>query len=91
MLFQRANDVFAKVAEGSVDLGITGYDIVREHQREDDGVVMLQTALGYGTCALVVAVPEGWIDVSSVTDVAEICADFRRTAASFVLRRNTRT
>jgi ATP phosphoribosyltransferase len=26
----------------------------------------------------VVAVPEGWIDVSSVTDVAEICADFRR-------------
>src|SRR5687768_17287883 len=46
VLFQRATDVFAKVAEGSVDLGITGYDIVREHQREDDGVVMLEKALG---------------------------------------------
>lgn len=33
VLFQRATDVFAeKVAEGSVDLGITGYDIVREHR-----------------------------------------------------------
>lgn len=78
VLFQRATDVFAKVAEGSVDLGITGYDIVREHQREDDGVVMLEKALGYAGCALVLAVPEGWIDVSSVTDVAEIAAEFRR-------------
>jgi ATP phosphoribosyltransferase len=78
VLFQRADDVFAKVAEGSVDLGITGYNIVREHQREDDGVVMLERELGYAACALVLAVPEGWIDVSSVTDVAEISAEFRR-------------
>jgi ATP phosphoribosyltransferase len=78
VLFQRANDVFDKVAEGSVDLGITGYDVVREHQREDDGVVMLQSALGYSGCSLVLAVPEGWIDVGAVTDVAEISAEFRR-------------
>ena len=77
VLFQRADDVFAKVAEGSVDLGITGYDILREHQREDDSVVMLEKALGYGHCALVLAVPEGWIDVSGITDVAEISAEFR--------------
>ena len=78
VLFQRATDVFAKVAEGSVDVGITGYDIVREHQHEDDGVLMLEKSLGYAGCALVLAVPEGWIDVSSVTDVAEISAEFRR-------------
>lgn len=78
VLFQRVTDVFAKVAEGSVDLGITGYDVVREHQREDDGVLMLEKALGYAGCALVLAVPEGWIDVSSVIDVAEISAEFRR-------------
>ena len=78
VMFQRASDVFDKVAEGSVDLGITGYDVVREHQREDDGVVMLQSELGYSGCSLVLAVPEGWIDVSAVTDVAEISAEFRR-------------
>jgi ATP phosphoribosyltransferase len=78
VLFQRATDVFAKVADGSCDLGITGYDIVREHQREDDGVVMLERELGYSSCALVLAVPEGWIDVSSVTDVAEISAELRK-------------
>jgi ATP phosphoribosyltransferase len=57
VLFQRAADIFAKVDEGSVDLGITGYDIVREHEREDDDVEVLYRELGYGRCALVLAVP----------------------------------
>jgi ATP phosphoribosyltransferase len=78
VMFQRAVDVFVKVADGSCDIGITGYDIVAEHQREDDGVVMLERELGYSQCSLVLAVPEGWIDVSSVTDVAEISAELRR-------------
>jgi ATP phosphoribosyltransferase len=77
VLFQRANDIFAKVDEGSVDLGITGYDIVREHQYEDDSVVVLMQALGYGQCSLVVAVPEGWIDTASMVDLAQISADLR--------------
>ena len=77
VLFQRANDIFSKVDEGSVDLGITGFDIVAEHRREDDGTVMLLPALGYGACALVLAVPEGWIDVTGVIDVAEISAELR--------------
>jgi ATP phosphoribosyltransferase len=78
VMFQRAVDVFTKVADGSVDLGITGYDIVAEHQREDDGVLILERKLGYSHCSLVLAVPEGWIDVNSVTDVAEIAAELRR-------------
>jgi ATP phosphoribosyltransferase len=77
VLFQRANDIFAKVDEGSVDLGVTGYDIVREHQYEDDDVVVLLNGLGYGQCALVVAVPEGWIDTTSMVDLAQISADLR--------------
>lgn len=77
VLFQRANDIFAKVDEGSVDLGITGYDIVREHQYEDDNVVVLMNGLGYGQCALVVAVPEGWIDTAGMVDLAQISADLR--------------
>ena len=61
VMFQRAADIFAKVAEGSVDLGITGLDIVREHQREDDETIIMYAGLGYGVCSLVVAVPESWI------------------------------
>jgi ATP phosphoribosyltransferase len=74
--FQRASDIFAKVDEGSVDLGITGYDVVAECRREDDHVVVLIPELGYGRCALALGVPEHWIDVSSIADLAEVSADW---------------
>jgi ATP phosphoribosyltransferase len=72
VLFQRAADIFDKVDEGSVDLGITGYDIVAEHQREDDDVAVLYRELGYGRCSLVLAVPDGWLDVATIADLAEV-------------------
>jgi ATP phosphoribosyltransferase len=72
--FQRAGDIFEKVDEGSVDLGITGFDVVAEYRREDDRVSVLLPELGYGRCSLVLATPESWIDVSSVHDLSEIAA-----------------
>lgn len=75
--FQRAGDIFAKVDEGSVDLGITGYDVVAEFRREDDPVQVLLPELGYGRCSLVLATPESWIDVTSVHDLSEIAVTTR--------------
>ena len=77
VLFQRAGDIFDKVDEGSVDLGITGYDIVAEHQREDDAVAVLYRELGYGRCSLVLAVPDGWLDVATIADLAEVATALR--------------
>jgi ATP phosphoribosyltransferase len=77
VLFQRAADIFDKVDEGSVDLGITGYDIVAEHGREDDEVEVLYRELGYGRCSLVLAVPDGWLDVGTIADLAEITTELR--------------
>jgi ATP phosphoribosyltransferase len=76
--FQRAGDIFSKVDEGSVDLGITGYDVVAEYRREDDEVIEIVKELGFGRCSLVLAVPETWIDVTSVLDLAEISALHRQ-------------
>ena len=76
VLFQRAADILAKVEEGSADIGITGLDIVGESAPEDgDAVVIME--LGYGRCELVLAVPESWIDVTSVSDLADVAAGFK--------------
>jgi ATP phosphoribosyltransferase len=77
VIFQRASDIFDEVSGGSVDLGITGYDIVAEHRAEEDDIVVVHAELGFRRCALVVAVPEGWVDVSSVSDLAEVAAELR--------------
>jgi len=61
VLFQRARDVARSIANGDVDLGITGYDtIVDALGFEHPEIIILHEALGYGECSLVIAVPEDW-------------------------------
>lgn len=75
VLFQRVIDVQYKVANGTAQLGITGLDVVAEYA--DDEVLVIHDNLRYGYCRLVVAVPETWVDVSSMLDLAEVALDYR--------------
>lgn len=75
VLFQRVKDVVYKVADGTVELGITGLDVV--HENNSDSITILHNKLGYGHCKLVVAVPESWVDVESIADLADVAIDFR--------------
>ncbi len=77
IVFQRAADIYNKVAEGSVDLGITGYDIFAEEGIGDDNVIVINDSLGYGKCELVLAVPESWLDISSIENLAELTVLFK--------------
>jgi ATP phosphoribosyltransferase len=77
VLYQRVVDVVYKVADGTAQLGITGFDIVYEHP--DDNIVIIYDKLGYGGCSLVTAVPEAWVDVENMADLAEVALDFRET------------
>lgn len=77
VLYQRVVDVVYKVADGTAQLGITGYDIVYEHP--DENIVIIYDKLGYGGCSLVTAVPEAWVDVENMADLAEVALDFRET------------
>lgn len=76
VVFQRASDIVIKVQEGSVDLGITGYDIFHEVREEYDPVIVIDR-LGFGRCELVVAVPDSWVDVSTIADLADLCASYK--------------
>ncbi len=75
ILFQRVKDVAYKVADGTAQLGVTGYDVVCEHPHDD--LIVVHEQLGYGHCQLVVAVPESWVDVTSIVDLADVALEFR--------------
>jgi ATP phosphoribosyltransferase len=75
VLFQRVNDVLYKVADGTAQIGITGFDIVCENIQ--DNLIIIHEKLGYGHCDLVVAIPEMWVDVTSISDLVEVALDFR--------------
>jgi ATP phosphoribosyltransferase len=78
VLFQRASDIFQKVQEGSADLGITGYDVVcEENEAHGSEVMVIYPKLGFGKCDLVLGVPDSWVDITSIEDLADLTHDFK--------------
>lgn len=71
VVYQRPLDILNKVLEGRADIGVTGLDIVAEHG-EDSADVMVIDRLGFGRCELLLAVPDSWIDVTSIADLSDL-------------------
>ncbi|MBI5950307.1 MAG: ATP phosphoribosyltransferase [Chloroflexi bacterium] len=66
VLFQRPGDIVVSVRDGSVDFGITGIDVLEERRGDNGEIIVLHDALGFGHCALTLAVPESWGEVRTV-------------------------
>jgi len=79
VLFQRPEDIVHKVADGSADLGITGFDLVSEHTSDEADIHVVLPDLGYRRCQLVIAVPDSWLDVTTIDDLAELSIEFKRS------------
>ncbi len=71
VVYQRPRDILSKVSEGRADIGITGLDIVVEHAEYSTDVMVIDR-LGFGKCELLLAVPDSWIDVTSIADLADL-------------------
>lgn len=76
-LFQRVADITGKVEEGSVDIGIVGFDRFEESHVEDGEGIVIIPDLEYSKCELVMAVQESWVDVSNMADIADLAVEFR--------------
>ncbi|HEX2995223.1 MAG TPA: ATP phosphoribosyltransferase [Anaerolineales bacterium] len=69
VIFQRPGDIVVSVRQGSVDFGITGLDMIEEKRGENGDIIILYDALGFGHCALALAIPEAW---ETVTDIPSL-------------------
>ncbi len=72
-----ASEIAAQLSRGSVHLGITGEDLVRESVLDADRRISLIEGLGFGYANVVVAVPEAWIDVRTMADLDDVATAFR--------------
>jgi len=77
VLFQRAADIPLKVEEGSADLGISGLDRYLELRTEAGDSMLVMEDLGFGRCELVIGVPDSWVDVTSMDDLADLSIELR--------------
>ncbi|MDA0770700.1 MAG: ATP phosphoribosyltransferase [SAR202 cluster bacterium Casp-Chloro-G4] len=78
VLFQRGADITPKVEEGSADIGVVGLDRYLEMRREGGDTNVIIDDLGFGQCQLVIGVPDSWVDVTSLADLADLSMEFRQ-------------
>ncbi|KQY99905.1 ATP phosphoribosyltransferase [Pseudolabrys sp. Root1462] len=73
-----AGEITAQLAAGSVHMGVTGEDLIREQIADADARVVLIEPLGFGFANVIVAVPQAWIDVRTMADIDDVATGFRQ-------------
>ncbi len=72
-----ASEIARELAAGSIDLGVTGEDLVRESAADWETKMSIAARLGFGEADVVVAVPDHWHDVETMADLDDVAAHFR--------------
>jgi ATP phosphoribosyltransferase len=75
--FFPASEIARELIRGTIDVGVTGLDLIHETSESGPSSVSIVSELGFGNADVVVAVPEAWIDVTHMHDLADVASDFR--------------
>ena len=78
VIFFRPEEIPSRVEQGDAHAGITGEDLYREYGEGEPSSFLLMPKLGFGGARLVVAVPQSWVDVSTVGDLDEVAMVFHQ-------------
>lgn len=81
--YLRAPEIVERLHAGDVDVGVTGRDLYEEAQVEAQSraggplrtSVLVIEDLGFGRVDLLLAVPEGWLDVEDLDDLRSLCRE----------------
>lgn len=76
-----AGEIVSQLKAGTAHIGVTGEDLVRENIADADERVTFLKKLDFGNADVVVAVPECWLDVDTIADLATVAAQFRQQHA----------
>ena len=80
-----AGEIPRELAAGRIHLGVTGSDLLRDKLADWQTQVEELALMGFGHADLILAVPQVWVDVTSLDDLDAAAAAFR-AAHGFRLR-----
>lgn len=78
VIYFRPEEIPNRVEQGDAHAGITGEDLYREYGEGEPASFLLMPKLGFGGARLVVAVPQSWVDVSTLSDLDEVAMVFHQ-------------
>jgi ATP phosphoribosyltransferase len=74
-----AGEIASSLLAGDIHLGITGEDLLRDSAPELETRMALLLPMGFGPADVVVAVSQAWIDVNTMADLDDVCAQYAAT------------
>ena len=77
IIFLHAKEIIQRLGDGTLDMGISGLDLLKESDKNLQDKINVQKKLDFGNANLVVAVPDDWIDVQTIADLEEVSFDIR--------------
>ena len=77
ILYLHAREIVERLGDGSLDLGFSGYDLLKESEIITQKKIDVIKKYNFGKANLVIAVPDPWIDVQTVADLEEIAFEFK--------------
>ena len=77
ILYLHAREIVERLGDGSLDLGFSGYDLLKESEIIAQKKISVIKKYNFGKANLVIAVPDPWIDVQTVADLEEIAFEFK--------------
>ena len=77
ILYLHAREIVERLGDASLDIGFSGYDLLRESEINTQKKINVVKKYEFGKANLVVAIPDPWIDVQTVADLEEIAFEFR--------------
>ncbi len=77
IIYLHAKEIIQRIADGTLDIGISGLDLLNESATILKQKIEVKKKLDFGSANVVVAIPDDWIDVQTVADLEEVSFDFR--------------
>ena len=77
IIFLHAKEIIQRLGDGTLDMGVSGLDLLKESDQNLQVRINIQKKLNFGNADLVIAVPDDWIDVQTIADLEEISFDVR--------------
>ena len=77
VLYLHAREIVERLGDGSLDLGFSGFDLLKESEINIQNKIYVTKKYNFGKAKLVVAIPDPWIDVQTVADLEEIAFEFK--------------
>ncbi len=77
IIFLHAKEIIQRLGDGTLDIGVSGLDLLKESKKNLQNKINVQKKLNFGNANLVIAVPDDWIDVQTIADLEEVSFDLR--------------